>query len=337
MSKGKAVAVLLVLAMVFGSVVFAAGTQQAGQEKFVLKFSCLENETHAQGVGLITFKAKIEELSGGQITVQNYFSGSLFTQDGATPALISGQLELNYVSTQHTSEYLPEVAMFASTYMFKDYNHARTTFDSQVGKDLYKRISDNVNYVPLTAYYNGSRQLNLRTRNPVVKPEDLRGIVLRMPNSATWIAAGESLGAKVTPLAYGEVYTALQTGTIDAQDNPMLATRTMKFYEVTNQISLTYHLIDFGFICVNKDVFNRMSAQQQDWMYQAAIAAQQAVDATQLKAESELIDFFKSQGLLITNPDIEAFRKNSYNYYIAKGMTKNWNLELYNKIQALAK
>jgi tripartite ATP-independent transporter DctP family solute receptor len=310
--------------------------KETEEKSFTLKFNCLENEAHAQGQGVMAFKKKVEELSNGQITVEPYFSSSLFTQEGAITALMSGQLEMTYVAFQQVAEFYPTASMFGATYMFKNYEHARKTFDSEIGKELYENISNSVNYVPITAYYNGSRQLNLRTKTPITKPEDLKGTVLRMPNAASWIAAGESLGAKVTPLAYAEVYTALQTGTIDAQDNPLLATKTMNFYEVTNQISLTYHIIDFGVMSINKDIWEQMTPKQQEWIYQAAKAAQEVIDGEQIKAENELIEFFESEGLIIVNPDIEAFRKHSFEYYESKGLTEDWDMDLYNKIQAMA-
>ncbi len=301
-----------------------------------LKLCSLENEEHSQGVLLKTFKEKIEELSGGSIQVKLYFNGSLYTQNGAIPALKSGELEMNLTSLQQTADFLPSIAMFASTYMFKSYDHMRKVMDSDIVAGLADQVKEAAGYYPIGWYYNGSRQLNLRSDNEVTKPEDLAGVVLRMPDSEAWIAAGESLGAKVTPLAYAEVYTALQTGTIDAQDNPMLGTRNSKFYEVTKQISLTYHIIDFGLIAVNNSVWDSLSEEEQGWMKEAAAEAVKACDATQLAAEAELIDFFKEQGLKIVNPDIDAFAEHAHAYYVEHGLTKDWDMELYDVIQSMA-
>ena len=226
--------------------------------------------------------------------------------------------------------------MFASTYMFKSYDHMRKVMDSDVVKDLADQVKEAAGYYPIGWYYNGSRQLNLRTDKEVTKPEDLAGVVLRMPDSEAWIAAGESLGAKVTPLAYAEVYTALQTGTIDAQDNPMLGTKNSMFYEVTKQMSLTYHIIDFGLIAVNNSVWDSLTEEEQGWMKEAAAEAVKACDATQLAAEAELIDFFKEQGLKIVNPDIDAFAEHAHAYYQEHGLTKDWDMELYDVIQGMA-
>jgi tripartite ATP-independent transporter DctP family solute receptor len=306
-------------------------------ETFVLKYSHLENEEHPQGVITMTFKKKIEELSGGQIKVEPYFLGTLYTQDGSLPALIAGDLEMTHTSTALTAQYLPKMAMFTSTYLFKDYDHMRRAMDSEIGDKLAQEIFDSAGYVVLAYYYGGARTLNLRSDKPVTKPEDLKGVILRMPAAEAWRYVGESLGASVTPMAYGEVYMALQSGTIDAQDNPLAGTYNAKFYEVTKQICLTRHMLEVGIVGLSKNVWERMNDQQKAWMKQAAEEAVKAGDAAFLKSDQDLVDFFRSEGMVIVQPDIDAFRTYAANYYKEKGLTANWDMDLYNKIQAMAK
>lgn len=328
----KVIALLLVLVL---AVTLTSCSSNQGK-KVTLKFCTLENEEHGQGVLLSTFKKKVEELSGGQIEVQTYYNGSLYTQDGAIPALKSGELEMNLTSLQVTSEYMPSLAMLASTFMFKNYEHMRTAMDSQIGTDLRTQIKDAAGYIPLGYYYNGSRQLNLTSDTPVTTPADMNGVILRMPAGEAWQAAGESLGASVSPLAYAEVYTALQTGTIDAQDNPMPAVKTAKFYEVTKQLCLTYHIVDFGLIALNGKVWDGLTAEQQGWLLEAADAAAKACDEVILKNEAELVAFFEAEGLKVVQPDVNAFSEYAHNYYVENGLTKDWDMDLYNKIQEMA-
>lgn len=330
----KAIAVLLVLVMVLGVAALSGCGQKS--DKIVLKICTLENEEHGQGVLLTTFKQKVEELSGGTIEVQTYHNGSLYTQDGAIPALKSGELEVNLTSLQQTADYLPSISMFASTFMFKNYDHMRKVMDSEIGENLKKQVKDAAGYIPLGWYYNGSRQLNLVKKDPVMTPADMKGVILRMPSSDAWLAAGESLGASVSPLAYGEVYTALQTGTIEAQDNPMPAVKTAKFYEVTNQLCLTYHIIDFGLIAMNAKLWDTLNEEQQGWLVEAANAAAKACDEVILKGEAELISFFQNEGLSIVYPDVNAFAEYAHNYYVSKNLTADWDMDLYDRIQKMA-
>lgn len=330
--------VLFVLFILVAGTGCSNKTEETSAEKEItIKIRTSENEEHGQGVFLTTFKNELEKLSNGSIKVQTYFNDSLYTADGAIPALISGELEMDVVSFQQTADYLPSIAMLGSTYMFKNYDHARNSLDGEIGDEIANQIKEAAGYIPVAYIYNGSRQLNLRSTDPVTKPENLSSTILRMPNTEAWIAVGESLGAKVAPLAYSEVYTALQTGTIDAQDNPMPSVKTMKFYEVTDQLCLTYHVIDIVLPVMNAKLWDSLTEEQQEWVKQAATTAQKACDEVQLELESELIDFFKSEGLIITNPDINAFSTYAHNYYEENNLMSTWDMDLYNKIQDLAK
>ena len=333
----------IIMAMVFMAVIvafaMAGGTGETTVEakSFVLTYNQLEPEEHPQGITETAFAEKIEELSGGQITVDTYFSGTLFTQEGEVSAMMTGDLDLSTLAFQDMGPYLPAANMFAAPYIFTSYEHMENVFalDSAVAADFYQMVSEACGYTPLAAMTQGSRTINTKWEKPIMTPEDVYGMILRMPNAPAWIAAGRSLGGNVTPIAYSEVYTALQMGTIEAQDNPLPGTYAMKFYEVTEQISLTKHIIDVKLLCVTNSVWNEMTEQQQQWMKEAAQYACEQGSAATYKQESELLDFFKDYGTIITYPDVDAFQAHSYNYYVENGLTDEWDIDLYNRVQAL--
>ncbi len=328
----KIVALLLAMLMIMGMMGVAFADKQT-----VIKVSLMENEEHPQGLLAAAFEKKLEELSNGTIDVQVFYNGSLYSQEAAMQAMRAGTLEITYTSMQITAEYLPSVSMLSSTFIFKDYDHMRKVMDGEVADMLFEQMNnDTVGYVPVGFFYNGSRQLNLRTDKEVTKPEDLKSTILRMPSSDAWIAAGESLGAKATPLAYAEVYTALQNGTIDAQDNPLPAVKTMKFYEVTKQISLTSHIIDAEIVAYSSKLWNSLTDEQKAWVKEASDYSIKICDEAVLEQESELLSFFEEQGLKIVHPDYDAFKEYAYNYYVEKGLTATWDMDLYNKIQEMA-
>jgi TRAP-type transport system periplasmic protein len=333
--KKLIVSMFIVLLMMMAIIVSAQQTVEA--KKFVLDYNQLEPEDHPQGVTLTKFKEKIEELSDGQIKINAYYSGSLFTQEGEVTALMDGDLDMSTLAFQDMGPYLPEASMFAAPYIFTSYEHMEKVFakDSEVGADFYKMVSDACGYTPLAAMTQGSRTINTKWEDPIMTPEDMNGMILRMPNAPDWIHAGKSLGAEVTPIAYSEVYTALQMGTVDAQDNPLPGTYAMKFYEVTKQISLTKHIIDVKLLVINNDVWNQMTEQQQQWMSDAAQYACAEGSKTTYEQEAELLEFMEDYGLIITYPDIEAFQEHSYNYYVENDLTESWDMDLYNRVQAL--
>lgn len=321
---------------------FAMASGQSGAataQSWTLKYNQLEPPVHPQGVTQTAFKAKIEELSKGQIKVQNYASGTLFTQVGEVTAMMNGDLELSTLAFQDMAPYVPTAAMFAAPYAFVSYEHMEKVFakNSKVAQDFYAMIAAKCNYTPLAAMTQGSRVLNLKKMDPVKTPADMKGVNLRMPNAPSWIDAGKSLGANVTPVAYAETYTALQTGAVDAQDNPLPGTFAMKFYEVAKQISLTKHIIDVKLLCVTNKVWNAMTAQQKRWMIEAAQYACEQGSAETYKQEADLRSKMEALGVKFTEPDIKAFQKNSLEYYKANNLTKDWDMDLYNRVQALAK
>jgi TRAP-type C4-dicarboxylate transport system substrate-binding protein len=168
----------------------------------------------------------------------------------------------------------------------------------------------------------------------VKTPADLKGVKLRMPGSKDWLFLGDALGATATPLAFGEVYLGLKTGTIDGQDNPLPSVRAAKFYEVTKQIVLTSHLVDGLFIAVSNKSLNTLNAGQKQKVLAAAQAAAAYNNDNRVKEEAQLVEFFKKEGLQVTTPDVEAFRKSVQATYQNSDYAKVWPKGLLDRINA---
>ena len=136
----------------------------------------------------------------------------------------------------------------------------KKTFKSDVGREFVKMAKDQLDIQIITPVYFGSRSLNLKPDRQVKTPDDLKGIKLRMPPGEFWQFLGESLGANPTPVAYAELYTALQTGTVDGQDNPVVASKLMKFDEVTTQFILTRHVIAYDVMAIRSKIWDAHAA-----------------------------------------------------------------------------
>jgi tripartite ATP-independent transporter DctP family solute receptor len=333
----KRIIMLMIFLVAITALVMVGCAKKEEAQTFVLKYNQLEPEDHPQGVTETAFALKVEELSGGQIKVQTYYSGTLFTQEGEVSAMMTGDLDLSTLAFQDMAPYLPAASMFAAPYIFTSYDHMEKVFalDSEVAADFYQMVSDACGYTPLAAMTQGSRTINTKWENPIMRPEDMEGMILRMPNAPDWIHAGKSMGGNITPIAYSEVYTALQTGTVEAQDNPLPGTFAMKFYEVTKQISLTKHIIDVKLLCVTNSVWEKMTDEQKQWMREAAAYACAEGNKTTYQQEEELLTFMKDYGMIITEPDIEAFQKRSLAYYEENNLTDQWDMDIYNRVQAL--
>jgi len=162
----------------------------------------------------------------------------------------------------------------------------------------------------------------------------MAGIKLRMPAGDAWQLLGRSLGANPTPLAFAETYTALQTGAVDGQDNPLPNVQAVKFYEVMSQIVLTSHLIAFDVLCMNEKTWNAAGPDKQKKIQAAADKALAWSVAEHLKREAELADSFKKQGLEINTPDINAFRTYAQKVYLESDEAKAWAPGILDKIAA---
>jgi TRAP-type C4-dicarboxylate transport system substrate-binding protein len=187
----------------------------------------------------------------------------------------------------------------------------------------------------LSTVYLGTRQVNLREARNVRTPADLKGVKLRMPGSKEWLFLGEALGATATPLAFGEVYLGLKSGTIDGQDNPLPSVRSAKFYEVTKQIVLTNHLVDGIFLSIANKTWNALTPAQKQKVQAAATAAAQYNNENRIKEEGQIIDFFKQQGLQVTTPDQAAFRSHVQQVYLNSEYAKVWPKGLIERINAV--
>jgi TRAP-type C4-dicarboxylate transport system substrate-binding protein len=168
-----------------------------------------------------------------------------------------------------------------------------------------------------------------------MKPADLAGIKLRMPPGEVWQFVGTAMGANPTPLPFPEVYTALQTGAIDAQDNALPAVKNMKFYEVSKQISLTGHLVAANHFVISSKKWAAMSADQQRRVQAAAHKVEEDITNMALKDEAELVAFFKKEGLDVYNPDVPAFRRHVLEQYAKSKYAAGWVPGMLERINSL--
>ncbi len=280
------------------------------------------------------FKEWLERSAPGEFAVEIHHSGTLFKQGTEPAAMMRGNLEMTSPSIQDVVKLVPEYNLLTAGYLLRDLTHQRAVYTGPIGKDLYAKISANMKMTVLSYYYNGTRQLNLRQVRDVKTPADLKGLKLRMPGSKEWLFLGQALGGEPTPLAFNELYLALQTGTIDAQDNPLPTTEKAKFYEVTKQIVLTDHMIDTVFIAVSDILWNKLTPIQKEKMRDAARAASEFNDINKIRDERVLVEFFKSKGLTVTVPDKEAFRTTVQKAYLASEFAKEWPAGLLDKVNA---
>lgn len=307
----------------------------AAADKVLLRLSSPATETDQRAVALTTvFGPAVADFA----TFEPHWNATLFKQGTELEAIARGNLEMSITSPQELATIIPSWSIFSAGYLLRDAEHQKKVFTSGIMDDMKKEVEDQLGVKLLTVMYLGRRQLDLRMSKAdktVMTPADLGGVKLRMPGGDAWLFLGKALGANPVPVAFTEIYTALQTGAIDGQDNPLPTDKDSKFYEVTKQICLTSHLVDQNYLAFSKKVWDGLSADQQATVQKAADDAAESGRQKQLKLEDDLAQFFRDQGLDVYEPDVEAFRTHVQKAYLSSDLAKDWPAGMVDKVNAI--
>lgn len=308
----------------------AASTAYA--QKVTLRLSSPATATDQRALGLIeVFGPAVKDFAD----FQPHWNATLFKQGTELEAIARGNLEMSITSPQELATLIPGWSIFTAGYLLRDADHQKKVFADPLMADLKKITEDKLGVKLLSVMYLGRRQINLRNDKEIKTPADMAGIKLRMPPSEAWLFLGTALGANPLPMAFTELYTGLQTGAIDGQDNPLPTVRDSKFFEVTKQIVLTSHLVDQNYLAISKKVWDKMTPDQQKILQKAADDASEQGRQRQLKLEGELEAFFKEKGLKVYTPDVNAFRAKVQKDYLASKFAKDWPAGLIDKVNAI--
>jgi TRAP-type C4-dicarboxylate transport system substrate-binding protein len=309
---------------------FGATLAAHAQAKPKLRFSSAFSETDLRAEGYKAFAAAMKD----DFDFEPYWSNTLFKQGTELVALQRDNLELCNLAPADISKQIPAWSLLTSAYLFRDYDHLKKTFTGDVGQELIKLARDQLGVELIRPVYFGARQVNLRPGKKINTPADLAGIKLRMPPGEFWQFLGESIGANPTPVAFAELYTALQSGAVDGQDNPLVTAKTMKFHEVTSQFVLTSHVIGYDMLAVSKKAWAGLKPDQQAKLRTAADTVFDANAAKYDAQEKEAIEFFKSEGKQVYTPDQSAFRAFAQKRYLDK-YAKEWPAGAIERINAV--
>jgi tripartite ATP-independent transporter DctP family solute receptor len=321
--------------LVAGSALGLGAGSTFAQDKITLRLSSPATPTDQRAVALTgVFAPAVADFA----TFEPHWNATLFKQGTELEAIARGNLEMSITSPQELATIIPKWSIFTAGYLLRDAEHQKKVFESPLLDDMKKEVEDQLGVKLLSVMYLGRRQLDLRmdkASKTITTPADMSGVKLRMPNTEAWLFLGQALGANPVPVAFTEIYTALQTGAIDGQENPLPTDKDSKFYEVTKQIVLTSHLVDQNYLAFSKKVWDGLSADQQATVQKAADDAAESGRQAQLKLEDDLVQFFKDQGLEVYEPDVEAFRKHVQEAYLSSDFAKDWPEGMVDKINAV--
>ncbi|WP_299792362.1 TRAP transporter substrate-binding protein [uncultured Marivita sp.] len=312
-----------------GALVLAAGVASA-QQNIVVGHS-LSPESH-YGVGAQAFIDTLTELSGGEFTGSQAPAGQLGGERDMIEGLQIGSMDVVITSTGPLGNFVPEVYALDLPFLFRDYDHARKTLDGEIGQELLEKINEN-QLVGLAWTENGFRHVT-NSQRPVRTPEDLEGLKLRTMENRVHMEAFSEMGASPTPMAFPELFTALQQGVVDGQENPVTVITASKFWEVQGHVSLTGHVYSPAVVLASPILMDGLTEEQRGWFYEAAKASAAATRAEVNRLEDAGVALLRENGMeVITDIDkapFAALAEPAYAVY-----TDQYGTEMVDRIKAV--
>lgn len=272
---------------------------------------------------------------GDGFDFQPYFGATLMKQGTELTGIQRGNIHMAGLPPSDLAQQAPEFDILGAAYVVRDQQHLKAIFNSPVGDQLKAIARDKLGVEIIGTFYYGTRQVNLKGDKEIMTPADLSGVKMRMPGGESWQFLGKALGANPVPIPYTELYTALQSGVVDGQDNPLPNDKAMKFYEVTDQIVMTSHNVGFGMLLVSSKLWDSLSDDQKATMQAAADKATTWSDEQYLAQEAELVAFFEGEGLKVYTPDVKAFQDHAQKMYLESPLSQNWPEGMLDEINKL--
>jgi TRAP-type transport system periplasmic protein len=284
----------------------ALGVMASASAQTTMKISISIAQNSHQGIAIDTFGKEVEKRTGGRYKVQSFYSGSLGGERESIEAVQLGTQELTFSSSGPVPNFVPESKILDIPFLFRDKAHARAVLDGPIGQELLAKFEPK-GFKALAWGENGIRHMT-NSKRSVNGPDDLKGLKMRTMENPVHVAAYKGLGIVTTPMAFPEVFTALQQGTVDGQENPLSVIMASKFDQVQKHLTLTGHVYSPGIFLMSKPAFDKLSAADKQAFLDAAkegVKANRArVDEDDAKGVTEL----RSKGMtVIENVDKSKF------------------------------
>lgn len=267
----------------------------------------LSDSSH-YSVGADAFKETLERLSDGEFTVNEHPSGSLGGERAMIEGLQIGTVDVVITSTGPLGNFVPETYVLDLPFLFEDYDQARCVLDGEIGEELLTKMSDH-DLVGLAWSENGFRHMTNSLRE-INTPEDAEGLKVRTMENRVHQEAFRQMGASPTPMAFPELFTALQQGTVDGQENPITVIVATNFWEVQDHLSLTGHVYSPAAILASPILLDGLSDEEREWFNQAAQASAEATREEVSRLEEEGVALLREKGMTVkTDVDPAPFQE----------------------------
>lgn len=305
---------MLIVVMLFGIILAACGNGDSGNnanadgDEKTIKLAHTGSEDHQYNIGSEKFKEVLEDNSDVNFEVDINADASLGSEGEAVEQVSSGSIEMTTVAAEsNLADTIPEMNVFGIPYIFEDKEHVYNALDGEAGQELLDLAEDQgmkgLGYweVGLRHITNDSKEVN--------KPEDMEGMKIRVQPAKIWEEHMEALGASPEPVDFDELYSALDQGVVDGEENPLPTIDSMKFYEVQDYVSLTEHSYTPAVVLMNNDFYDDLSDEEVAAVEDAVDEAKEYQREELDEQEDDILDKLEEEGVTVTEPDREAFRE----------------------------
>lgn len=287
--------------------VLAAPSISRGQTPRVLRLGTVQSAEHAQTAGARRAAELIQQRSNGRLSLQVFPAGQLGRGQDMVQQMSDGNLDFVIEGPALMAQWVRRMSIFEAPYLARDWDHFKAMMNTPFARSAGQELIERRNIRIVGVWYFGTRQLTTRDR-AINTPADMQGLRIRVPEVPLYLDMIRALGATPTPVAFAEVYLALQTGTVAGQENPLPTIFASRFHEVQRFINLTSHITQ-GLLLMGSERAWSSLAEADRAMVQAALAEGAAVNDTTLqRQEAELLTTFQQANVTIVRPNLDPFR-----------------------------
>lgn len=312
----RSVKLLLAIGALFWVVGMVLNPGTAAAKTYVIKLAHGAEPTEPTHKGALYLAKKMEERTNGAVKVQVYPSEQLGSERDIIEATKVGAIQMFFSSPGSIGVFQPDVQIFNGPFVWKDWEEAKRIMRGPFGQKIYAKLEKEHGLIILDpTWYWGWRHLTTRN-TPIRRPADTKGLKIRAPNIPIFVETIKAMGASPTPIDFSEVYTALQQGVVDGQENPIPTIWAKKFFEVQKYVMLTGHMLQSNSMAVNGKFFGSLPAEYRKILKEEALAAGEHATELQQGEENSLIAQIEKAGTqIIRDVDREAFRKATEGVY----------------------
>ena len=331
----KKMLVILVLACSYLSGAFATGSSEGTPAQAVeATFAHIFQPGHTIYKMADSFALKVIEATKGRVNIKVVPAGALGGMDSNLEALSLGSVQITVGGESYTSRYYPPMGVSTAPYAFQSWDHFRKYVDSDLFKGFKSEYTKKTGNVIVGTFTSGFRSVT--ANKPIRTPADMVGLKIRVPDAPAFTAMPRAAGASPTPIAFAEVYLALQQKVVDAQENPLETIYNMKFHEVTKYICLTEHMMEPAHIIVSPTFWGKISSSDKTKILaigrEVALAA---TDSAQQASDSLLATFEKAGNIIVKDVDKKAFAAICVGFNTSS--ERGWTPDQFKQLQDLNK